>query len=123
MLSALPAIRDLALTTNGLLAAEHAVALRAAGLNRLNVSLDTLDEASFRQITRREGLDRVIAGIDAAIARGFPKIRINAIAIRGITEARRSRDSSSSPRIEASSLRFIEFMPLDADGTGPSTMC
>jgi cyclic pyranopterin phosphate synthase len=115
LLSALPGIRDLALTTNGLLLADCAFALRAAGLNRLNISLDTLDEASFRQITRRDGIDRVIAGIDAAIAAGFPKIRINAIAIRGITE--RQVDGlvkfAEHRNIE---LRFIEFMPLDADG-------
>lgn len=115
MLAALPSIRDLALTTNGLLLAEHAGALRAAGLKRINVSLDTLDEASFRQITRREGLERVIAGIDAAIAVGFPKIRINAIAIRGITEGEIEGlvEFATDRGVE---LRFIEFMPLDADG-------
>lgn len=113
-LAALPGIEDLALTTNGILLAEQADALRRAGLRRVNISLDTLNEATFQRISRREGLDRVLGGIDAAQRAGFDSIRLNAIAIRGLTEAeivplaRYARNSGLE-------LRFIEFMPLDAE--------
>ena len=75
-------IDDLALTTNGILLADLAAELRSAGLDRLNISLDTLDEATFQKISRREGLDRVLAGIAAAQRVGFTQIRLNAIAIQ-----------------------------------------
>ncbi len=113
-LAALPSIEDLALTTNGILLAEQAVALRSAGLRRLNISLDTLDEETFQKISRRPGLDRVLAGIAAAQDAGFENIRLNAIAIRSLTEseivplARFARDRGLE-------LRFIEYMPLDAE--------
>jgi len=114
MLAAVPEIDDLALTTNGILLADLAAELRAAGLRRINISLDTLREEVFQRISRREGLQRVLAGIAAAQDAGFEKIRLNAIAIHGLTEdeiiplARfaRARDLE---------LRFIEYMPLDAD--------
>jgi cyclic pyranopterin phosphate synthase len=113
-LSRLPEIEDLALTTNGILLAEQAVALRRAGLKRLNVSLDTLSEATFLKISRRTGLDRVLAGIAAAQEAGFESVRLNAIAIRSLTEheivplARFARERGLE-------LRFIEYMPLDAE--------
>lgn len=115
MLSALPGVRDLALTTNGILLADQALALKEAGLDRVNISLDTLEEASFFEMTRRKGLDRVIAGIDAALEVGFSQVRVNAIAIRGMTERHIEGlvDFVTRRDIE---LRFIEFMPLDADG-------
>src|SRR6188768_3448080 len=86
MLADLPGIDDLALTTNGILLEEQAADLRAAGLQRLNISLDTLSEETFQKISRREGLDRVLAGIAAAQRVGFDQIRLNAIAIQGLTE-------------------------------------
>jgi cyclic pyranopterin phosphate synthase len=113
-LAQLPHVEDLALTTNGILLAEQAEALRRAGLQRLNVSLDTLSEATFQKISRRPGLERVLAGIAAAQAAGFEGIRLNAIAIRALTEeeivplARFARDHGLE-------LRFIEYMPLDAE--------
>lgn len=113
-LAAIEGIEDIALTTNGILLEEHAAALHAAGLHRLNISLDAMSEATFRTIARREGLDRVFAGIAAAQRVGFRKLRLNAVAIRGLTEpeivplARYAREH----RLE---LRFIEFMPLDAE--------
>ncbi|MGD9633549.1 MAG: GTP 3',8-cyclase MoaA [Pirellulales bacterium] len=113
-LASLPHIDDLALTTNGILLAEQAVALRQAGLERLNISLDTLSEATFEKISRRPGLDRVLAGIAAAQEAGFQNIRLNAIAIRSLTEdeivplARFARERGLE-------LRFIEYMPLDAE--------
>jgi cyclic pyranopterin phosphate synthase len=115
MLADVPGITDLALTTNGILLTPHLAAeLRAAGLARLNISLDTLREETFQKISRREGLDRVLAGIAAAQDAGFKKIRLNAVAIQGLTEdeiiplARFARDRGLE-------LRFIEYMPLDAE--------
>src|SRR3954453_1918678 len=86
MLAAVPGIDDLALPTNGILPADLAAELRSAGLERLNISLDTLNEATFQKISRREGLDRVLAGIAAAQEVGFEQIRLNPIAIQGLTE-------------------------------------
>jgi GTP 3',8-cyclase len=112
-LAMLPNVDDLALTTNGMLLAEQAAPLRRAGLRRLNISLDTLNEEVFQQISRRPGLDRVLAGIAAAQDAGFESVRLNAIAIRSLTEdeivplARFARERGLE-------LRFIEYMPLDA---------
>ena len=112
---AIPQIKDIALTTNGLVLAEHAAALRKAGLNRLNISLDTLSEATFERISRRKGLSRVLEGIRVAQEVGFDKIRLNAVSMAGITE-----DDivplAEFARREKLELRFIEFMPLDAEG-------
>ncbi len=115
MLGRVPGIRDLALTTNGLLLAEQAEALYAAGLRRVNVHLDTLDRERFRQITRRDELGRVLAGIHACRRLGFGPIKINAVAVKGLVEpdivplARFGREHGFE-------IRFIEFMPLDAQG-------
>ena len=114
MLSGLPQIHDIALTTNGMLLAEHAADLKLAGLQRLNISLDTLSEETFQHISRRTGLQQVIDGIGTAMDVGFDKIRLNAIAIKDLTEpdviplAKFSRERNLE-------LRFIEFMPLDAE--------
>jgi GTP 3',8-cyclase len=115
MLKVIDAIDDLALTTNGILLADQAQALRQAGLQRINISLDGLREETFRTITRRQGLDRVLDGIFAAQDAGFDKIRLNAVAIRGVTEAEIVPLGRFARRHELE-LRFIEFMPLDADG-------
>jgi cyclic pyranopterin phosphate synthase len=112
---AIPGVTDLALTTNGVLLAEQAAALHAAGLRRINVHLDTLDRERFRQITRRDELDRVLAGILRAKELGFGPIKINAVAVQNLVEpdivplARFGREHG----IE---IRYIEFMPLDAQG-------
>ncbi len=114
MLAIIPGIQDIGLTTNGILLAEQASALFDAGLRRINVSLDALNEARFRQLARRDGLDRVLAGIAAAKKAGFEPIKINAISIRGVTEhevvplALYARDNGLE-------LRFIEYMPIGAD--------
>ena len=113
-LAAIDGIEDLALTTNGLLLTEQAVDLKAAGLHRLNVSLDTLNEETFQKISRRSGLQRVLDGIFAAREAGFEDIRLNAIAIRGLTEAE-IVPLAEFARAHDFELRFIEFMPLDAD--------
>ena len=114
MLSSLPQINDIALTTNGMLLADQVVALKDAGLQRLNISLDTLSEETFQHISRRTGLDQVIHGIDTAIDIGFEKIRLNAIAIKDLTESDVIPLANFARRRNLE-LRFIEFMPLDAE--------
>jgi cyclic pyranopterin phosphate synthase len=111
-LSAFYNVRDLALTTNGVLLAEAARPLHDAGLRRVNIHLDTLDRERFRQITRRDDFDRVIAGLEAAKASGFEVVKINAVAIKGLTEP----DVVSLVRFgreQEIEVRFVEFMPLD----------
>lgn len=114
LLVAIPGIRDVGLTTNGILLAEQAQTLYDAGLRRINISLDTLDPARFREITRRDGLDRVLAGILAAKKAGFDPVKVNAVAIRGVTEhevvplARYAREHGLE-------MRFIEYMPIGAE--------
>ena len=114
-LADIPGIEDIALTTNGILLAEQATSLHAAGLNRLNISLDTLNEATFQRISRHPGLQKVLDGIFAAQQAGFKKIRLNAIAIRDLTEDE-IVPLAKFARTHDFELRFIEFMPLDADG-------
>lgn len=109
----IPGIRDIALTTNGVLLAQQAKDLYDAGLRRLNIHLDTLDRERFQQITRRDEFDRVLEGIHEARRVGFGPIKINAVAVKNLVEpdivplARFGREHD----IE---VRYIEFMPLDA---------
>jgi cyclic pyranopterin phosphate synthase len=113
-LVAVPGIHEVALTTNGMLLAEQAQALNDAGLSRLNISLDSLDPDTFFRISRREGLDQVLAGIAAAQRVGFERIKLNAVAIRGITEPD-VVPLGEFARAHGMEMRFIEFMPLDAE--------
>jgi cyclic pyranopterin phosphate synthase len=113
-LDAIEGLDEVSLTTNGLLLAEQAAGLRAAGLARLNVSLDSLTQQGFERLARRPGLDRVLAGLEAAKRAGFAEIRINAVSIRGLTEAE-IVPLARFCRREGFHLRFIEFMPLDAE--------
>ena len=106
---------DLALTTNGVKLAEVAHDLRHAGLNRVNVSLDTLRSDRFRALTRRDDLDRVIAGIDAAIDAGLAPVKVNAVVMRGVNDDE-VVDLARFGRDRGVGMRFIEFMPLDAQG-------
>jgi len=115
MLAAVPGIEEIALTTNAVLLPEQAKALREAGLRRINISLDALNAETFERITRRDCFDQVMAGIKAAQQAGFEKIKINAVAIRGITEAE-VVPLGQFAREQGLEVRFIEFMPLDADG-------
>ena len=112
-LVAIPGLEDVGLTTNGILLAPVVEALRDAGLRRINVSLDTLDPARFKRLTRRPGLEQVIEGILAAKRAGFDPVKINAVAIRGETEEDvvPLAEFAREHRLE---LRFIEYMPLDA---------
>ena len=106
---------DLALTTNGATLVNCVDELRAAGLGRINISLDTLDRARFEHMTRRDELDRVLAGIDAAVGAGFSSVKINAVVERGVNddEILTLADFGRAKGVE---VRFIEFMPLDAEG-------
>ncbi len=114
MLAEIESLEDLSLTTNGMLLAEQAQSLRQAGLKRLNISLDTLNATTFKKITRREGLEKTLQGIDAAIKCGFESVKLNTLAIKGVTEPEVTRLVRYALDRNVM-LRFIEFMPLDAD--------
>ena len=111
----IPGIDDIALTTNGVLLAGQAERLRRAGLRRLNVHLDTLDRERFLQITRRDELGHVLEGLEAAQRAGFESIKINAVAVKGLTEAD-ILPLARFGRERGFQIRYIEFMPLDAQG-------
>ena len=113
-LSKIDGIEDIGLTTNGILLAEQAADLYAAGLRRLNVSLDALNAEKFKQITRREGYEKVLEGIEAAEKAGFQQIKINAVSLRGMTEDELVPFGHFA-RTTGHEVRFIEYMPLDAD--------
>ncbi len=106
---------DLALTTNASTLANCADELRRAGLRRINISLDSLDRAKFEQMTRRDELDRVLDGIQAAIDTGFESVKINAVIERGVNDDE-ILDLADFGRRLGIEVRFIEFMPLDAEG-------
>jgi len=106
---------DLALTTNGATLVNCVDELRDAGLGRVNISLDTLDREKFERMTRRDELERVLAGIDAACAAGFSSVKINAVVERGANDDE-ILDLAEFGRAKGVEVRFIEFMPLDAEG-------
>ena len=119
-LRALPGIAEISMTTNGVLLAEHIDALVEAGLDRLNVSVDSLDPGRFAQITRRNDLTRVLKGLAACERHvALRPIKVNAVVLRGLSEpdvlplARLARDR---PYV----VRFIESMPIDAGRTWSS---
>lgn len=110
-LSALDGLRDLCLTTNGALLGEKSPALRAAGLKRINVSLDSLDPEKFKMITQRGNLSAVLEGLQAARRAGFERIKVNAVIERGVN------DDEILPLVEFAranrfAVRFIEFMDV-----------
>ena len=113
-LLAVPEIRDLALTTNGILLPEQAAELHAAGLRRINIHLDTLDAGRFKLITRRDGFEKVLEGIFLCKRLGFNPIKINSVAARGYVEED-IVPLGHFAREHGVEVRFIEFMPLDAD--------
>jgi GTP 3',8-cyclase len=106
-----PALRDLALTTNGILLTEHATALAAAGLHRLTVSLDTLRPDRFRALTRRDALAQVLTGIDAANSAGFRPLKLDAVVMRGINDDELV-DLIEYGRTVGAEVRFIEYMDV-----------
>ena len=105
---------DLSLTTNGSTLAHSAHDLRAAGLQRINVSLDSLRADRFLALTRRDELPTVLAGIRAAVAAGFEPVKVNVVVVRGSNDDE-VVDFARFGRDEGVEVRFIEFMPLDAD--------
>jgi cyclic pyranopterin phosphate synthase len=110
-LAARQAIADLALTTNGVLLRSQARALRAAGLHRITVSLDTLDPVRFRALTRTDELDAVLAGIDAAASAGFASLKLDTVVIRGINDDELVPLLDYGKRMGAE-VRFIEYMDV-----------
>jgi cyclic pyranopterin phosphate synthase len=114
LIVSIPGIKDVGLTTNGLLLADHAQRLFDAGLRRINVSLDTLDAGRFRTIARRDGLEAVLAGIDAAKRAGFDPIKVNGVIIRGVNEVDVA-PLASFCRERGLEMRYIEYMPIGAE--------
>jgi cyclic pyranopterin phosphate synthase len=116
-LAAIPGVNDLSLTTNGVLLDKLAGPLVEAGVHRFNVSLDSLSHVRFAEITRRDALDRVLAGLEEL--ERYPEaapIKVNCVAMRGFTEVEVPALAELARR-KPYIVRFIEFMPLDADGS------
>lgn len=117
MLKALPGPPEVVMTTNAMLLADHAQELADAGLDRLNVSLDTLREDRFQRLARRPGLQRTLDGLDAAAAAGFTRTKLNTVVMGGLND-------DEIPDLLAFSAernlnqRFIEFMPMTSNGYG-----
>lgn len=113
-LAGITEVDDLAITTNGMLLAQEVESLVSAGLKRINISLDTLNEATFQTIARRSGLQRVLEGIEAA--RAFPqlKLRLNALILKHLNQDDIVPLAQFAKRLSIP-IRFIEFMPLDAE--------
>jgi len=107
-------VRDLSMTTNGHLLAERCDKLLEAGLHRINISLDSLDPIKFEKITRTRSYDTVMRGIDAAQATRFSPVKVNAVLVRGFNEDEVEAFAAFA-RERGLIMRFIEFMPLDAD--------
>ena len=104
---------DTALTTNGATLRMHAKALAEAGLKRINISLDSLQPERFLELTRRDELDRVLDGIEAALDAGLQPVKINVVMMRGINDDE-IVDFAEFGRDKGLTVRFIEFMPLEA---------
>ena len=120
-LSALPGLDDLSLSTNATQLGKHAVALRAAGVDRINVSLDSLDRACMEQITGRDSLQAILDGLVAGKAAGFDPIKINMVAMRGINDGQ--IEAMAAFCIEQQFiLRLIEAMPMGSTGRNASYM-
>ena len=112
MLSELPI--EIALTTNGVNLEKNAQTLAASGLNRINISIDSLQEKRFKEITLRDDMAKVIAGIEASTKAGLSPVKINVVVMRGINDDE-IIDFAEFGRDRGVVVRFIEFMPLDAD--------
>ena len=105
---------DLAMTTNGVSLPLVAEELKKAGLKRVNISLDSLQRERFHELTRRDDLDRVLEGVDAALSAGFDPVKINVVVMKGINDDE-VLEFAAWGREKGVVVRFIEFMPLDAD--------
>jgi cyclic pyranopterin phosphate synthase len=111
MLARTSGVRDLAMTTNGLLLAKHAEALRQAGLARVTISLDTLRPERMRELARTDRHADVLAGIAAARAAGFPNLKLNTVVMRGVNDDELI-DLIEFARTQAAEVRFIEYMDV-----------
>jgi cyclic pyranopterin phosphate synthase len=107
-------VPDVSITTNGQMLADRCDRLVAAGLDRINISLDSLDREKFERITRTKTFHQVIAGIDAAQASPLRPVKVNAVLVRGVNDSE-VEDFAAFARDRNLIMRFIEFMPLDAD--------
>ncbi len=114
-------VQTLALTTNGVLLRAHAAALKAAGLTRLNVSLDTLRAGRFERITRRAHLKDVLDGIDAALAAGFAPVKVNMVVMGGQNDDELA-DFAELTRERPLHVRFIEYMPFPGNRWRQATL-
>jgi len=111
MLTKNPRVRDLSLTTNGVLFAEFAPPLREAGLHRVTLSLDTLRPERFRALARRDTLHQVLEGVEAARRAGFPRLKIDSVILRGVNDDELA-DLIEFGRRAAAEVRFIEYMDV-----------
>ena len=115
MIAAIDPELDITMTTNGVLLPQKAQALKDAGLKRVNISLDTLHADRFKEIARRDALQRTLDGIEAAGQAGLSPTKLNVVVLKGENEDD-VLDFARLARERAYEVRFIEFMPLDADG-------
>lgn len=113
--SSVPGVRRIGLTTNGHRLAERAAELRAAGLSSVNVSVDSLDPARFQRITGSPRLDRVVAGVEAALAAGLPAVKVNVVLLAGLGDAELDRFLAWTAD-RPLTVRFIELMQTGDNG-------
>ncbi|WP_025689862.1 radical SAM protein, partial [Paenibacillus zanthoxyli] len=111
MLSSIPGIEDISLTTNGLLLPAKAAALKAAGLSRVNISLDSLRQERYSMITRGGDVAKVLKGIEAAQAAGLSPIKLNVVLMKGINDDE-IKDFIALTLNSPLNVRFIEYMPI-----------
>ncbi|MFQ5443068.1 MAG: GTP 3',8-cyclase MoaA [Nitrospinales bacterium] len=114
MIDGVEGIDDIAMTTNAFFLKEHARSLKEAGLKRLNISLDALDPEKFKHVNRRDCLNQVLEGMKEAAEVGFKSIKVNAVAVKNFSETEIMKLIEMG-RSDGFEVRFIEFMPLDAD--------
>lgn len=119
MLGRIPGLKGYAITTNGLLLSKKFDRLQAAGINQINISLDTLDDDKFERIARRRGLPLVLRAIEDALERGFHPVKVNCVVMRGVNDDELIdfvRMSEHRPL----EIRFIEYMPFSGNGWADS---
>lgn len=114
-ISKMPEIEDISMTTNGFYLADKLPALKAAGLKRVNISLDTLNSTNFEKITGRSGLDKVLAAIELALELGLYPVKVNMVLLKGINEDDALRLASWTKEKDID-VRYIELMPLGGAG-------
>ena len=121
LLAATEGLKDVSLTTNGVLLAENLEKIQAAGISRINISLDTLSPAKYRDITGFDEFDRVWRGIEKAYKMGFYPIKLNIVALKGINDTELIEMAQLSFRYPFH-IRFIEYMPIGQSDFKPDTL-